>query len=336
MQTVPSSQGWLLLSTAQPVFGSQLSVVQAFPSSHTLPTPAKQLPPWHASFNVHELLSVQNAVLLTNTQPCAGSQASSVHKLPSVQIKALPGWHAPALQTSLVVHHDPSSQGMALGKALQPIFGSQLSVVQGLLSSQSTAAPGEQLPPSQVSPTEHALLSSQTAPFRGYAQPLSLTQVSSVQGFPSLHTVALPGTHALSLHTSPVVHALLSSHVSEFTTFLQPCAGSQVSVVQGFLSSHAGGMPGTQLPDLHTSLLVQALLSSQAAVFATKPQPPTLAQVSSVQGFPSLQTKGLPKPQLPSLQTSPAVQASPSSHKIAFFTLTHPALGSQLSVVQGF
>ncbi|HOM57504.1 MAG TPA: hypothetical protein PLG27_07130, partial [Candidatus Latescibacteria bacterium] len=55
------------------------------------------------------------------------------------------------------------------------------------------------------------------------------------------------------------------------------------------------------------------------------------SQVSSVQGLPSSQTTGVP-PQSPWLQTSPVVQALPSSHGAVLNALTQPTAESQESV----
>ena len=78
-------------------------------------------------------------------------------------------------------------------------------------------------------------------------------------------------------------------------------------------SSQAVAAPGLHEPPLQASPLVQALLSLQEPVFWAKTQPPALVQVSSVQGLPSEQTSVLAGVQLPPLQISPLVQASPSS-----------------------
>ena len=57
-----------------------------------------------------------------------------------------------------------SSQAFGLAVWAQPVLGSQLSVVQSLLSLQSVGtAPGWQVPPEQMSPVVHAFPSLQAA-----------------------------------------------------------------------------------------------------------------------------------------------------------------------------
>jgi hypothetical protein len=68
----------------------------------------------------------------------------------------VPARHTPIAQKSPVVQSLPSSQELALLAKLQPVAGSQLSVVHTLLSLQVTDAPA-QAPPEQVSPPVHAL-----------------------------------------------------------------------------------------------------------------------------------------------------------------------------------
>lgn len=104
-------------------------------------------------------------------------------------------------------------------------------------------------------------------------QPLALAQLSSVQGLPSVQLSAFPGLHAEPPQLSPLVQASPSSQGNVFATFLQPAVGSQVSVVQGLLSSQAGGTPATHTPAEQMSAWVQAFLSSQGAVLAVKLQP---------------------------------------------------------------
>ena len=82
------------------------------------------------------------------------------------------------------------------------------------------------------------------------------------------------------------------------------------------------------------SPVVQALLSSQAAVLFVKTHPVAGAHVSVVQTLPSLQTS-VPAPawQLPPAQTSPVVHALPSLHEMVLLVKTHPVAGLHVSVV---
>ena len=58
-------------------------------------------------------------------------------------------------------------------------------------------------------------------------------------------------------------------------------------------------------------------------------QPETGSQLSVVQMFPSLQLIVVPDWQLPPLQTSPLVQALPSSQGRVLFMVTQPVAGEQ-------
>ncbi len=65
------------------------------------------------------------------SHPSTGSQLSVVHGLPSSQTMAAPPWQLPPLHVSPLVHLLPSWQLAVLLVFLQPIVGSQLSLVQG-------------------------------------------------------------------------------------------------------------------------------------------------------------------------------------------------------------
>jgi hypothetical protein len=84
--------------------------------------------------------------LFVKTQPVAGAQVSVVQTLLSPQTRGAPGWQAPPEHTSLTVHASPSEQAAALVALTQPVAGSQLSVVQTLLSLQFKAGPAWQDP----------------------------------------------------------------------------------------------------------------------------------------------------------------------------------------------
>src|SRR5215510_1445723 len=115
VQVSPSSQAAVLLVWTQPPTGSQLSSVQGLPSSQLNAGAPVQTPFWHVSPVVQMLASSQGAVLFVCVQPLAGSQASSVQRLPSLQSGAGPPTHVPATQVSPVVQALPSSQGAVLG-----------------------------------------------------------------------------------------------------------------------------------------------------------------------------------------------------------------------------
>lgn len=96
----------------------------------------------------------------------------------------------------------------------------------------------------------------------------------------------------------------------------QPLAGSQLSVVQGFLSTQLMAVP-THCPFAQTSPVVQRLPSLQGSVFGVKTQPSAGAQLSVVHGFLSSHTIDAPA-HFPPVHTSAVVQALPSSHLLEF------------------
>jgi len=92
-------------------------------------------------------------------------------------------------------------------------------------------------------------------------QPLTASQVSVVQAFPSSQLTGVP-PHRPAAQTSAVVQAFASSHgVPSAGVCVQPLAGSQASVVQTFPSSQLTGLP-RHTPAEQTSAVVQALPSS--------------------------------------------------------------------------
>lgn len=269
-------------------------------------------------------------------QPARPSQLSLVQGLVSSQLIDFPGTQLPAVQTSPTVQTLPSSQGPLLARLLQPVMASQLSVVQGFVSSHTLALPGAQLPPLQTSWTVHTLSSEQGWALVENTQPLDLSQLSSVHGLASLHVTALPPVQPLSLHTSPWVHGLPSSQARLLAVLAQPLEASQKSAVHGLLSSQVRTLPDAHWPPLQTSFCVQTLPSLQGAELGVNTQPLLGSQLSSLQPLPSEQASGLPPLQLPRAHWSAVVQTLPSSQGALLFALLQPPIGSQFSVVQGF
>jgi hypothetical protein len=76
---------------------------------------------------------------------------SVVQTLLSLQITGVPGLQVPPPQVSPAVQALLSEQGFVLFVYTQPVPGSHVSVVQTLLSSQTTGVPGWQEPPPHVS-----------------------------------------------------------------------------------------------------------------------------------------------------------------------------------------
>ncbi len=313
VQTLPSSQGTLLLATTQPLLASQLSFVQGFTSSHTLTVPGLHWPPLHTSPSVQTLPSLQATVLAECTQPANLSHESSVHGLPSSQLWLLPLLHRPLRHWSPTVQTLPSSQANVLLACLQPCLVSQESVVQATPSSQSSIGPGAHWPPLQPSSTVHALPSLQLLALLRLTQPLPPSHRSVVHGLPSSQTLAAPPWQLPPLQVSPSVQILLSLQGNVLAEVVHPTLASQPSLVQGLPSSQTLTAPGLQVLALQTSPSVQALLSLHGAVFAVVVHPALASQPSSVHGLPSLQVVALPGVQIPLEQTSPSVQMLPSS-----------------------
>jgi hypothetical protein len=135
------------------------------------------------------------------------------------------------------------------------------------------------------------------------------------------------------LQVSFVVQASPSLQGALLSVWTQPVITLQLSSVQPLLSSQFGGGPPRQAPPLHVSLVVQASPSSQGFVLFVCMQPEPESQLSSVQPLLSSQFGGGPPAQLPPLQVSLVVQASPSSHGALLLVLTQPLAGLQLSSV---
>ena len=76
--------------------------------------PVPQDPPLQISRPLQRVLSSHSLLLFVCVQPVAPLQPSVVHELLSSQLGADPPTHAPAEQTSPVVHALPSSQALAL------------------------------------------------------------------------------------------------------------------------------------------------------------------------------------------------------------------------------
>lgn len=175
--------------------------------------------------------------------------------------------------------------------------------------------------------------------------PVAGAQVSTVHGLPSLQTGAGPPTHTLFAHLSAVVHALPSSQLAVFAVVTHPVAVLHESSVQGLPSLQTRAGPPTHTLAAHLSAVVQALPSSQLAVFAAFTHPVAGTQLSSVHGLLSLQFGAAPPTHVPApLHLSFVVQALLSLQLAVFgvwmqppdvlhVSVVHTSLSSQLPVV---
>jgi hypothetical protein len=160
----------------------------------------------------------------------------------------LPFWHKSTLVQALLSVQLP----VALTWPHVPLALSQLSLVQGLPSSQFNALPAAQVPAAQMSPLVQALLSLQGPVLAGKLHFL-FTHVSSVHGLPSLQALA-----SVQLPPQPTMGAKMHKLL----------LASQLSAVQVSPSLHALAVPDTHDPAAHLSPLVHALPSSQVALLA--------------------------------------------------------------------
>jgi hypothetical protein len=99
LQTVLSAQEEPLatLVCAQPVAGTQLSVVQTFESLQLRGVPAVQVPLWQVSAPLQRLASAHAVPLVTfvNTQPVLALQLSVVQTFESLQLRGVPAVQVP-------------------------------------------------------------------------------------------------------------------------------------------------------------------------------------------------------------------------------------------------
>jgi len=232
------------------------------------------------------------------------------------------------------VHTLPSLQDAELSVNTQPVAGLQESVVQALLSLQTLAVPGWQLPPPHVSPVVQALPSLQALVLFEKTHPVAGLQLSFVHPLLSLQTTAAPGWHVPPPQRSPDVHAFASSQGTVLFVNTHPVAGLQLSVVQGFESAHDAEVSVNTHPvaGLHESA-VHALPSLHEAEVSVWTHPVAESHESAVHALPSSQLTAAPGWQLPPPHVSPDVQALASSQGSVLFAKTHPVAGLQLSSV---
>src|SRR2546427_613246 len=243
MQSAFVAQGWQpgLAVWTQPLTALHASVVHAFPSSQLRGDPRVQIPDRHVSAPLHTFPSLHEVPLTTAgcRQPVTGSQVSVVHGFPSSQLSAVPEVHTPDRHVSAPSQTLPSLHGVPFttGTFRQPVAGSQLSVVQALLSLQPRGVPPVHTPAWQVSTPLQRSPSGQGVPFASAVcrQPATGSHVSVVQGLASAQLRAVPGVQAPAWQVSTPLHTFPSLHDVPFATarLRQPATGSQLSVVHG-------------------------------------------------------------------------------------------------------
>ena len=332
LQTLESAKvAWL-----QPVCALQPSLVQGLLSSQPTGVAPLHVPPPHTSPLVHMSPSLHAAVLAVCAQPLLVLQLSLVQGLLSSQLSRVPALHAPPTQPSGLVQALPSLQLPSELLWLQPAMGSQLSLVQGLLSSHTVGAPPWQVPPAQESPLVQGLPSLHGWVLAAWLQPSLASQASLVHGFWSSQLGAAPGLHTPAVQVSPTVQALPSSQVPAAALCRQPLVLSQLSAVHGLLSLQLTVAPAWHTPPPQRSPTVQVSPSLQVAVVAVWVQPLCGAQPSAVQGLLSSQPSTAVPLQVPPLQVSLSEQALPSSQGRVVAAWAQPVLALQLSAVHRF
>jgi hypothetical protein len=316
----------------------------ASPTVHTLPSASQVVPSLlatmphlpvlvaqmllaHTVFTlVSQLTTVAGLTLQLYGKLLLSQKSVPLHKLPSswpaqslsmLQPQVLvPDLHVPAAHTSPVVQPLPSSQLAVLLLWLQPVEGTQPSVVQGFPSSHRLA--GLTAVPLQV-PALHASLVVQALPslhatvLAELTQPALGSHESLVHTLLSLQLTALP-THAPPAHVSPWLQALPSSQPSVlFANMQAPVLTLHESLVHALPSLHTVAGPALHALFWHTSPTVHGLPSLQGRVLGLLVQPSLVSHASSVHGLLSLQFKALPAVHRPAVQMSGLVQTEPSA-----------------------
>jgi hypothetical protein len=174
----PSSHTIMLAICVQPMLGSHESVVQRLLSSQSLRgVPREHVPFWQVCPTKH-VFEVQGRPLLTGmgTQfPVFGSHMPALHwSLRESQLVMLVGAQSPE---ALPWHFQAFSHGRSLAQLIvtpvplvaQPLTGSQVSIVQMLLSLQFSGLMPVQVPSRHLSSCVHTLLSSQLVVFESFA-----------------------------------------------------------------------------------------------------------------------------------------------------------------------
>ena len=191
--------------------------------------PPPHAPPVQTSPDVHALPSLQVLpfVALLIWQPVAGSQLDTVHAVPAGQTVVAPGLQVLFAQTSPVVQALESVHGLVLALWVHALVGSlalkpgggapgvHVSSVHGFESSQLTAVPRQTLSAWQTSPLVQMLLSLHAPPGISGKVQIPSTQLSVVQTFPSLQTLAAPA-QLEAAHASLIVHGLPSLQLAVF------------------------------------------------------------------------------------------------------------------------
>jgi hypothetical protein len=242
---LPSGPSWQLRKQH-----SEL-VVQVVPSSLQLPAgmshlPATQEPEQHSAFDPQGCAYERKP---SSTRPSQllsrPSQTSALQGPTEERVSSQSHWRTPHCVAVVFVQAQltkPSPSSSRAPKLQAPVAGLHVSVVQALLSLQTTVVPAVQMPVWQVeTPLQRLLSVSQLVPFvTGVrTQPEVGLQVSVVQTLLSLQLSAVPALQtpdglqiSLPLQTSPSLHDVPTAT----GVFTQPPCALQESAVHGLLS----------------------------------------------------------------------------------------------------
>jgi len=220
------------------------------------------------SLPLQALPSAQDVPTVTGVcaMPVTGSQLSVVHGLPSSIEGGVPARQVPeALQVSAPLQTLASAQDVPAetGVCLTPVTGSQLSAVQGLLSLTDRGVPAMQVPAAlQVSLPLQTLASAQDVPVATGVclTPGTGSQLSAVQGLPSLVATGVPGAQVPLWQVSVCVQTLLSVQLLPFVLGEQmPTRPARLHEEHWSVQAVLQQTPLTQLPEAHWVPVVQVL-----------------------------------------------------------------------------
>ena len=326
-QSVPLKQGPPSLAgcaSQMPANSLQTPTLQKLSSEEqSRGTPPAHVPAAHSSPTVQKRPSLQGTVLNVVKHPVTGSQASLVHRLPSLHTSGVPNAHSPLWQVSLPLQMLPSLHEVPLmsGTFAQPVAGSQVSVVQGLESLQTGGAPSVHTPLWQVSLPLQRSPSGQSVPFNtgGFSQPKTGSQESLVHTLASSQSSGVPSTQTAVWHSSTPLQTLPSPQaVPSGRIGFEHTPAEQTSTVQRLPSTQSAATWQGRQPGMKVWL-----------------QPVTGSQVSTLQPLSSSQLIAVPAVQTPLRQLSLPLHTLPSRQPVPFSTgvLLHPNMALQTSVV---
>jgi hypothetical protein len=309
VQGFPSLQGPVIgLCPQASVAGSQVSAVQALPSSHA-PTceqevpvqestvhgsPSSQLscvPLWQnpllqTSPAVHGSPSLHEAVLLVCRQ-VSDEQESVVQTFPSSQFNGVPTQPGPnwvTAQRSLVVQGSPSLQGFVLADSVTQLSWMQLSFVQMLPSHSAGPCWMKLKHPDCVVQTHwaHGPFWPQSDGLGAWTQPVLAWHESTVQEMLSLQLTAVPPPQLPPLQDIPVRQRFPEVHEpGALARRQEPVAGSHESAVQLLPSSQLiGGWLHAPVVGSHTSCVHGFESAQLVGVPWHTSDPPAAMQVS--------------------------------------------------------